>query len=266
MRRAVYILALLSLALARPENLPRLFIIGDSTVRNGAGDGRNGQWGWGDCIAGYFDTTRISIINKAIGGRSSRTFITEGRWSDVRERLRPGDYLLVQFGHNDGGPVNDSSRARGSLPGVGEDSLQIDNLLTRRPETVYTFGHYTRAYIREAREKGARAIILSPVARNRGKDGKIDRSPESHARWAREVAGAEGAPFIDLNDRSAAALEEIIARSGQQVVDSAYFSSDRTHTTLAGARLNARLVVEAIRELPGCDLKRYLLAPPVALP
>jgi rhamnogalacturonan acetylesterase len=65
------------------KDKPTLYIIGDSTVRNGDGTGKNGQWGWGSFIADYFDTTKINIVNAAIGGRSSRTFITEGRWDKI---------------------------------------------------------------------------------------------------------------------------------------------------------------------------------------
>src|SRR5689334_8902546 len=66
---------------------PTLYIIGDSTVRNGDGTGKNGQWGWGSYLANYFDTTKIKVENDAIGGRSSRTFITEGRWDKILAQL-----------------------------------------------------------------------------------------------------------------------------------------------------------------------------------
>src|SRR6478672_5296771 len=71
---------------------PTLYIIGDSTVRNGDGTGKNGQWGWGSYLANYFDTTKIKIENDAIGGRSSRTFITEGRWDRILTTLKKGDF------------------------------------------------------------------------------------------------------------------------------------------------------------------------------
>ncbi|HEY0039157.1 MAG TPA: SGNH/GDSL hydrolase family protein, partial [Flavisolibacter sp.] len=81
---------------------PTFYIIGDSTVRNGSGSGQNQQWGWGSFIAEHFDTTKISIQNHAIGGRSSRTFINEGRWDKIMKDLKKGDYVIMQFGHNDG--------------------------------------------------------------------------------------------------------------------------------------------------------------------
>src|SRR5215471_19042396 len=116
--------------------LPTLFIIGDSTVKNSS----KGLLGWGDPIAGLFDQTRIRIENRARGGRSSRTFQTEGLWDQVLKELKPNDFVLMQFGHNDGGAINDDSRARGSLKGTGNESEEIDNLLTKKHEVVHTYG------------------------------------------------------------------------------------------------------------------------------
>ena len=93
---AVLIAALFA-ACACSFGKPTLFIIGDSTVRNSTA----GQMGWGDPLVAHFDPAKIEIINRAIGGRSSRTFLTEGRWDAVMAHLKPGDFVLIQFGHND---------------------------------------------------------------------------------------------------------------------------------------------------------------------
>src|SRR4051794_33678977 len=77
---------------ATNPSLPTLWLVGDSTVRNGSGTGGNGQWGWGDRIARYFDTSRINVINRARGGRSSRTFQSEGLWDAVLKDSKPGDF------------------------------------------------------------------------------------------------------------------------------------------------------------------------------
>src|SRR5665647_27352 len=98
-----------------------VYTIGDSTVKNGRGDGSGGLWGWGDPFALFFDTTKVKVENHALGGTSSRTFQTKGLWEAVRTKLKKGDYVLMQFGHNDGSALNDSSRARGTLKGVGEE-------------------------------------------------------------------------------------------------------------------------------------------------
>src|SRR6476619_7401283 len=91
--------------------LPTLYLIGDSTVHNGNGDGSNGQWGWGEPLADYFDAAKIKVVNRARGGRSSRTFLTEGLWDTVMAALQPGDFVIMQFGHNDPGPLDETARA-----------------------------------------------------------------------------------------------------------------------------------------------------------
>src|ERR1700733_5718805 len=107
------------------EHKPVLYIIGDSTVKNGDGKNSNVLQGWGSFIDDFFDTTRIRVENDAIGGRSSRTFITDGRWDKILATLQKGDYVIMQFGHNDGGALDDTARARGTIPGTGEDSTEI---------------------------------------------------------------------------------------------------------------------------------------------
>jgi len=102
----VPIIIVTGLAFTFFKQKPVLYIIGDSTVKNGDGRGGNGQWGWGSFLSGYFDTTKIIVENDAIGGRSSRTFITEGRWDRILAKLKKGDFVIMQFGHNDGGPLD----------------------------------------------------------------------------------------------------------------------------------------------------------------
>lgn len=105
---------------ANPK-LPTLWLVGDSTVRNGHGDGTNGQWGWGEPLFDLFDPSKINVVNRAIGGLSSRNFITEGHWDEDLAMMKPGDIVLIQFGHNDGGSLDDPARARGSIPGTGDE-------------------------------------------------------------------------------------------------------------------------------------------------
>src|SRR5258705_11084784 len=175
--------------------LPTLFIIGDSTVKNSG----NGLLGWGDPLATFFDQSKIKVENRARGGRSSRTFITEGLWDQIVSELQPGDFVLMQFGHNDGGAINDASRARASLKGPGNETEEIDNLLTKKHEIVHTYGWYMRKYITDAKTKGATAIVLSPIPRNIWKDGKVERASPTYGGWAAEAAKATGAFFFDLN-------------------------------------------------------------------
>jgi lysophospholipase L1-like esterase len=232
---------------------PVLYIIGDSTVRNGSGTGQNQQWGWGSFIADHFDTAKLSIQNHAIGGRSSRTFLTEGRWDKILQNLKKGDYVMVQFGHNDGGPLDDTARARGSIRGIGDESKAIYNPIHKKEEVVYTYGWYLRKYIRDAKAKGAIPIVCSPIPRNQWREGKVVRSADSYSGWAAQVAKEEGAAFIDLNDIVATQYEAM----GTDAVK-AFFPVDHTHTNREGAQLNAQIVVAAVKALNGTDLKQNL--------
>jgi rhamnogalacturonan acetylesterase len=137
----------LGLPKSADTRLPTLFLVGDSTVRNGHGDGANGQWGWGEPLVIFFDTSKINLVNRAIGGRSSRTYITEGHWADTLALMKAGDIVLFQFGHNDTGPLDDTFRARGTLPGVGDESREIENPILKMHETVHTYGWYMAKYV-----------------------------------------------------------------------------------------------------------------------
>ncbi|MFT4204030.1 MAG: rhamnogalacturonan acetylesterase [Chitinophagaceae bacterium] len=233
---------------------PTLFIIGDSTVKNGSGSAGNLLQGWGSFLGSYFDTSRISVENDAIGGRSSRSFIYEGRWAKVLSHLKNGDYVLMQFGHNDSGPLDDTARARGSLKGIGEESKDIFNPKIQKQETVHTYGWYIRKYIQDARSKGATPIVCSPIPRNDWKDGKVLRSNDSYALWARQVAVEERVPFIDLNNVIGDAFEKV----GKDKV-ATFFPKEHTHTNEEGARFNANIVAAQISQLNDCNLKTYLL-------
>lgn len=230
---------------------PTLFIIGDSTVHNTS----KGLQGWGDVIASSFDTMRIRVENRARGGRSSRTFQTEGLWDQVLTEMKPGDFVLIQFGHNDGGAVNDASRARGSLKGIGEETEEIDNLLTGKPEVVHTYGWYMRKLVADTKAKGATPIVLSQIPRNIWKDGKVERVANTYGGWAEATAKSEGAFFIDLNDIVARQYESI----GEEKVGKEFFLTDHTHTTPPAARLNADAVVVGLKGLKNCPLLMYLL-------
>jgi lysophospholipase L1-like esterase len=243
------------LSLPRPADLslPSLFLIGDSTVRNGRGDGANGQWGWGDFVGEYFDQQKINVVNRAIGGLSSRTFLTQGHWNRVLALVKKGDFVMMQFGHNDGGAVNDFSRARASIKGTGDETEEINNELTKQHETVHTYGWYLRKFINDARAKGATPIVCSLIPRKIWKNGKIQRNKESYAGWAEQVAQSEGVPFIDLNELIAHQYDEL----GSAKVD-ALFADEHTHTTADGAKLNAQFVITGLKALPDDPLVSFL--------
>jgi lysophospholipase L1-like esterase len=226
--------------------LPTLWLIGDSTVRNGAGDGADGQWGWGDPLSDRMNLAKVNVVNRAVGGLSSRTFRTEGHWARVCGMAKRGDFVVMQFGHNDAGPLNDEKRARGTIAGVGEKTEHIENLLTKQPEDVHSYGWYLRQYIRDARSRGLTPIVCSPIPRKNWKEGKVERSAQGYAGWAKRVAHEEGVAFIDLNELIAARYEQL----GSEKVE-ALFADAHTHTSRAGAEMNAAIVADALRELSG---------------
>jgi beta-galactosidase len=221
---------------------PSLFIIGDSTVQTPT----TGQLGWGTAIAHYFDAGKIRVVNRALGGRSSRTFQSEGRWEDVLKEIKSGDYLLIQFGHNDAGSLN-AGRARGTLRGVGENTETVTMEATGQTEIVHSFGWYLRKYLADARAKGVTPILCSLVPRDNWKDGRVVRSTDDYVAWTKAVAESSGVAWLDLNDAVARHYEAI----GAERVGREFFFGDHTHTSPSGAQLTALTVVEGLRALPG---------------
>lgn len=236
----------------RKGDNPVVFVIGDSTVKNGRGTGSNGQWGWASFFEQYFDTTKITIENHALGGTSSRSFLNYGLWQNVLEGLKEGDYLFIQFGHNDGGSF-DTGRARASIKGAGEESQNFIIEATGGPETVYTFGHYIRHYIKQAKAHGVHVIALAHTPRNNWEDGKMVRVTDTYAKWTKQIAQEENVCYIDCNDLIAKEYEKI----GQEETKPYY--SDNVHTTYIGAILNGHTIAQAVINLNDCDLSKYML-------
>ena len=225
---------------SRNGNNPVLFLVGNSTMRNGTlGNGNNGQWGWGFFAHTFFDEKKITVENQALGGTSSRTFYNK-LWSDVRKALKPGDWVIISIGHNDNGPY-DSGRARASIPGVGYDSLNVTIKETGVKETVYTYGEYMRRFIRDCRAVGAHPILMSLTPRDAydEKTGKIVR--KIHTQWLMQVAAEEGVPFIDLNEISGKKLD-----SYSKWKEKYFFYQDHIHSSRFGAMMNARSAAEGI--------------------
>ena len=224
---------------SRVGNNPVLFLIGNSTMRTGTmGNGNNGQWGWGYYAHEYFDPTKITVENQALGGMSSRTFYNK-LWQPIKQAIRPGDWVIISIGHNDNGPY-DEGRARASIPGVGDETLDVVIKETGEHETVYTYGGYMRKYINDVRAQGGYPILMSLTPRNAYDDnGKIIRKP--HTQWQMQVAAEEGVPFVDLNEISAQKLDKY----GPWKTDYHFFL-DKIHTSRFGAMMNARSAAEGL--------------------
>jgi lysophospholipase L1-like esterase len=225
-------------------NLPSLFLIGDSTVRNGRGNGAGGQWGWGEQLSVFFDTSKINVVNRALGGTTTRTYYRDF-WPKTLSLMKRGDVVIMQFGTN-GGPINDASRARGEIHGIGDESQDITNLVTKKFEKVHSFGWYEMQMFAEARAKGVTPIICSLIPRNSWRDGKVARpSADSAANWARAAAEKSQTPFIDLYEIIACQYDSL----GEENVKDLFVVNAGPHTSLAGAQTNALCVVSGLKAL-----------------
>ena len=251
---AIFSIFIISVSfLTYKKEKPVFYIIGDSTVKNGDGTGKNNQMGWGTVITPFFDTTKIDIRNHAIGGRSSRTFITDGRWDIILATLKKDDYVIMQFGHNDASPLDDTARARGTIKGIGDDSTEIYNPIRKIKEVVHTYGWYMRRFVKDIKAKGAIPIVCSLIPRDNWKDGKVIRSADSYGLWAKQIAEQEGAYFIDLNELIATKYEKMGEPEAHK-----FFQVDHTHTNLDGAKLNAEIVAKALKKINPGKIKKYM--------
>jgi len=237
------------------RKLPALFIVGDSTVHNAA----PGLLGWGDVLSRYFDTNKIIVENHARPGRSSRTFQTQGWWTNILAAAKPGDFVMIQMGHNDGSPIADTNRARGSLDGLGEETTNIYNAVRQTAETVHTYGWYMRKYITDARAKGMTVIICSPVPRlpkTTVTAGFTD--PTAYVAWSEEIARSEHVYFISLNHL---VLSHYTGLTPEEIRAQYYTTQDTTHFSSNGAELNARCVIEGLDAMNDRPLDKYRPAP-----
>src|SRR5580692_3858724 len=235
---AILVLAAASAQVAINPALPSIFIAGDSTAADGTPD----AIGWGRPFPQFFDAAKINVVNEARGGRSSRTFVAEGLWDKLLADVKANDYVLIQFGHNDGGDINGETIARGVLPGLGDESQEIDNHVTKQHETVHTFGWYMRKMIADIRQKGATPILFSLTVRNIWTDGHVERGSGKYGEWTRELAKTENVVFVDLTNLVADRYEQM----GEAAV-TPLFPKDHTHTNATGAELNARSVIAGLK-------------------
>ena len=230
--------------------LPTLFIVGDSTARNQA------DLGWGDHIAHYFDTSKINIANRARAGRSSRSYYNEGLWDAVLAEMKPGDYVLIQMGHNDGGtttPQTDA-KARASYKGLGDETADypLPKPFTTGPlagqttETIHTYGWYIRTYIADTRAKHATPILMSLTIRNiwtpdDSGTPRIERDMGFDAEIT-QLAKDMNVLYADMATVEADRLEALGPEKTALL-----FPIDHTHTSAEGAERNAESVVIALR-------------------
>jgi lysophospholipase L1-like esterase len=246
-------------------NKPTIFVLGDSTARN-SGNGRSGQpiVGWGTPLADYFDSAKISVANVAHAGTSSRTYYNNTNdWPSVLPRIKAGDFMLIVFGINDGGPPR-AVRDRGSIPGIGDETVDLkrdDGTV----ETAHTYGWYMSTMANAARDKGARVYFLTVTARNiwtnpkakfrdatpidplpadyDPRQDKIERGTANgqYTQWTKQLGQKLHLPVLDLTDLCADKYELM----GREKVNALY--SDHNHTYLPGADIVAASVVSGLK-------------------
>jgi lysophospholipase L1-like esterase len=244
--------------------LPTLFVVGDSTASNGP------DLGWGDHLAHYFDTTRINVANRARAGRSARSYMDEGLWDRTLAEIKPGDYVMLQWGHNDGGDLG-GNKPRGDLRGDGDatqDVPQTFGPMAGKTETIHTYGWYNRKYVADIQAKGATPMFLSMTIIN---EWRPDANGVMHVQHEsgfdvvmKRIAAELHLQYIDMGEVEANRLEA----TGQEK-SKLLFPIDHTHTSPEGAELNAQSVVIAL-EMANSPLVSYLKekiaipAPPTA--
>ena len=227
----------------REKGKPVVFFTGDSTVKNEDKD-NDSMWGWGSVAHTVFDTKRCTLVNAAMAGRSARTFMEEGRWERVYNSLEPGDYVIIQFGHNDMGDIA-GGKARADIGGVKDSSYVYRLERDRTYKVVYSYGWYLRKFVDDVREKGATPVIVSMTPRNEWPGGKIERRLGSCATWAKEVAEELGVSFVDMHNLTADYLDR---KAGSKEKAAKYYKRDHTHTSRLGAELNAKMFRKGIRK------------------
>jgi lysophospholipase L1-like esterase len=203
----------------------------------------------------FFDTAKINVVNRAVGGLSSRTYFAQGQCDRVLEMLKPGDFVMMQFGHNDDAPLDDAARARGTIKGIGDETKEIDNPITKKREVVHSYGWYLKKFIADARAKGATSIMCTLIPRKIWQDGKIARNALDYAGWAAQVAEAAKVPLVDLNESIARCYDQL----GEEKVE-ALFADPHTHTSRAGAELNAECVIAGLKRLAPNPLAQFFSA------
>lgn len=232
--------------------------------------------GWGMYLQVFFNQDSIEVNNRGKSGASTRTFYeTENLWPSVKRQMKAGDYLIIQFAHNDEKcKGEDVYMQNAKLRAEGKDTLT--DMRGTEPNTTYK--QYLRKFINEAREMGVKPILMSPICRAYFKDGKINEEgrhnltsermnelknegDKDYVRCMREVAEEMQVPFLDMTERT----REMYESEGQEICMKRYFNcGDKTHTGQEGGMLNAHLAYLLIKNSPELAELHHLVAlPPI---
>jgi len=235
-------LALATLSSAKPTLTAesKVFLCSDSTAAE-YGPQTTGIQGFGYYLHPLFTST---FVNRARGGRSTRSFINEGLWTQLLNLTSPGDYVVIEMGHNDGGTPGtggDVGQDRAVLSGVGEETVVVKNS-TGKDEVVRTFGSYLRQMIADLRAIGATPVLSGMVPLMRWTDGNTTlQKTWRFTEYSREVSKTENVLFLDHTAYSVARFQELGYVEAKKM-----FSNDDTHTNSVGAKVNAESVVTSL--------------------
>ncbi|WP_207497297.1 rhamnogalacturonan acetylesterase [Aridibaculum aurantiacum] len=232
------------MAFTAPVKKTTVWLVGDSTIAIKE-TRRYPETGWGMPFVHFFDST-VQIENRAKNGRSTRTFISEKLWQPVSEGMKEGDYLFIQFGHND------------------ESKEKTDRYTT--PEDYKA--NITR-FVNEARQKKAQPVLITPVSRRKFKDGKQVPTHEVYSQLVKELAAELKVPLIDLDAKSQALYQKLgeepskllfLQLAANEHPNYPEGKNDNTHFSELGARLVAQLVLQEIKAL-NLDLANKVVKP-----
>ncbi|KAF7125921.1 hypothetical protein CNMCM5793_002280 [Aspergillus hiratsukae] len=213
--------------------------------------------GWGYYTPNFF---ALNITNLARGGRSTRSFINEGLWASLLERIVAGEgtLVLIEMGHNDNGDPRTDVKNRATLPGIGPESVVVaSNATGGTTERVYTFGHYLREMIRDVRQAGG-VPVLSGMVPVMSWTGDVLRRDWPFADYARGVAEEEGVEYID---HTKYAVNRWQAFGSVNATMPYYPLNDYTHTSWSGAEINTEAFVTAVQCGHSHRWKKSQLAP-----
>ncbi|KAH6615153.1 rhamnogalacturonan acetylesterase [Boeremia exigua] len=242
------VVAAVSAAPAAAAATPKVLICSDSTTANYA-EGSVLQ-GWGYYLKNYLT---IGVSNLAVNGRSTRSFINEGKWKSLLASTNAGDFVIIEMGHNDDTDPTTDTKDRGTLSGSGEETVVVTTS-TGAKETVHTFGWYLRKMIADVKAKNATPIISGMVPRNSWK-GTTFKADWPFATTAKEVAQKAGVQYVDHTKYSVAAFQALGSTKTKT-----YFPNDNTHTNPAGAQINTKTFAQSVKCGSKITLASYLNA------
>lgn len=238
-----YLLLICLIAISCSAQKTTLYCIGDSTMANKKDPDKNPEHGWAQVLQPFFKDN-IVVENKAVNGRSTKSFLNENRWDSIYKKLKKGDYVMIEFGHNDE---------------KTEDPSRYTN-----PHTSYRYNLIR--FVKETREKGAFPILLTSIARRNFNDkGVLIPTHGDYPLETRLVAQEYKVPFIDLEYYTELLEQSYGAEKSKQLHlhfkagENSYYKEDKiddTHLSLKGATEIAQIVVNQIKLSDDLSLKK----------